>query len=135
MLNDNLHNAKLSMLCSYVLLKYFSMYIALSLLSASTQVRFVNVLDTVSFSCEVSGVPLPFVNWSVSAERISISAIPSSRALVTTMTINDNTIMSILTISSVQLDDAGVYICTAINGENSDQAFYDVRTGTFVCIF
>ena len=103
-----------------------------SLLSISSQVLFINVLNTVSFNCEVSGVPLPFVNWSMSEQRIPLNAISSGRASVATSTVNSDTIMSILTISSIQLDDAGLYICTAINGEISDQTTYDLRPGMYM---
>ena len=105
--------------------------VALSLLSAPTQVRFANVLDTVSFVCEVGGVPLPHVNWVMSEQRIPVS---NDRASVATSIINSNTIMSTLTIRSIQLNDAGLYICNAINGEVSEQAIYNVTTGTYVCI-
>ena len=101
----------------------------MSLLSTSTQLHFVNVLDTVSFSCEVSGIPLPFANWSMSAQEIPINAISSGRALVTTAIVNSNTILSTLTIRSVQFDDAGLYICSGINGEISNQAYYNMTTG------
>ena len=68
----------------------------------------------------------------MSAQGIQISAISSGRASVTTTNVNSVTVMSILTIRSVQLDDAGAYICTAINGEVSDQAFYNMTTGKYV---
>ena len=107
--------------------------VALGLLSTSSQVQLVNVLDTVSFNCEVSGVPLPFINWSMSEQRIPISAISSGRASVTTTVVNSNTIMSTLTMRSVQLNDAGLYVCYAINGEISDQVFYNMTTG--MCVY
>ena len=114
-----------------MLLKYVLMFcVALSLLSAPNQVRFVNVLDTVSFICEISGVPLPYANWLVSEQRIPVSG---DRTSVTTTVVNSNTIMSTLTMRSVQLNDAGLYICNAINGETSDQAFYNITTG--MCAF
>ena len=91
--------------------------------------HFVNVLDTVSFSCEVSGIPLPFANWSMSAQEIPINAISSGRALITTAIVNSNTILSTLTIRSVQFDDDGLYICAGINGEISNQAYYNMTTG------
>ena len=91
--------------------------------------RLVNVLDTVSFNCEVGGVPLPFVNWSMSEQKIPISAFSSGRASVSTTVVNSNTIMSTLTMRSVQLSDAGLYVCYAINGEISDQVFYNMTTG------
>ena len=111
----------------------FAYIVALSLVSASTQVHFVNVMDTVSFNCEVNGIPLPFANWSMSAQRIPINAISSGRASVTTTIVNSDTILSILTIRSVQLNDAGLYICTGINGEISNQAYYNMTTGK--CIY
>lgn len=89
-------------------------------------------MDIVSFNCEVSGVPLPFVNWSMSTREIPVNAISSGRASVTTTTVNSNTVMSVLLIRSVKLDDAGLYICNAINGEIYEQAFYNVTTGTYV---
>ena len=95
--------------------------------------RLVNVLDTVSFNCEVSGVPLPFVNWLMSTQEIPVNTISNGRASVTTTTINSNTVMSQLTIRSVQLDDAGLYICNGTNGEISDQGYYNITTG-MVCV-
>ena len=107
------------------------LYVALSLLS-TTQVHMVNVLDTVSFNCEVSGIPLPFVNWSMSVQQIPINAISSGRASVTTTVVNSNTILSTLTMRSVILDDAGQYICTGINGEVSNQVYYNMSTGKYI---
>ena len=71
----------------------------------------------------------------MSEQRITISAISSGRVSVATITVNNNTIMSTLTMRSVQLNDAGLYICNTINGEISDQAFYNMTTSMCVHIF
>ena len=102
------------------------------MLSAANQVQLVNVLDTVSFNCEVSGVPVPFVNWSMFEQGIPIDAISNGRAFVAVTTVNSNTIMSTLTIRSIQLNDAGTYICSVFNGEISAQGFFNMTTGTYV---
>ena len=97
--------------------------------------RLVNILDTVSFSCEVGGVPLPFVNWSMSEQGVPIHAISNGRASVAVTTVNSNTIISTLTIRAIQLNDAGTYICNIFNGEISDQGFFNMTTGMCVIIF
>jgi len=60
--------------------------------------------DTLNVSCElVVGTPTPVITWSRGAGRLPVT---SSRADVTG---------SRLVVTSLQVDDGGVYTCTASN--------------------
>ena len=66
----------------------------------------------VTLTCTASGIPLPSVMW---LDQDSGTVVPA-----TDMIINDTTIMSTLTLTSLQADDFGSYECTATNMFDND---------------
>ena len=104
-------------------------FIALQSLSASFQEQSVNVLQTIQFVCEFSGIPLPHVNWSMSSHETPVGAIFTGRAYVTNDNTANNTVISTLTLQSIQLEDAGKYMCIAVNGEIYASVIYNLTTG------
>lgn len=86
-----------------------------------------NESDTVTLVCEVFGVPLPTVMWSV-PEGTEVGISSMERA--------NYSLASTLEINSVTLSNEGDYICTATNGVRNvtveASAFVYVQ-GTCLC--
>ena len=67
--------------------------------------------DSVSIECTASGRPLPSLSWHNDGVQINTSG----RISITSDAVNSTFINSVLTVSSVTLDDEAVYTCTAMN--------------------
>ena len=80
-----------------------------------------NESDILILICEVLGMPLPTVQWSV-PEGVQYN--------ITSMETEDNSVISILAIDSVSLGDEGNYVCSGTNGVRD----VTVEAGAFVYI-
>ncbi len=76
--------------------------------------------DTLRLECVVTGVPLPVVTWikdgvslSSSSPQISITISPEG--------------MAVLTISSISVEDSGVYVCNTTNIASNDFQGFNVQ--------
>ena len=72
-----------------------------------------NVGYTVFFTCRFSGLPPPAVTWLLGAANVNVSN--SSRASVSSAGTGAASYANTLTITSVQLADAGLYTCLIRN--------------------
>lgn len=87
-------------------------------------------MKEVNFTCEVSGSPITSIHigwtWTTSTlddrNNITITTIP-----------NNNLIVSVLTIHSLQLSDAGLYKCTASLEGLTRSIAYNLTIGMYVC--
>jgi len=70
------------------------------------------VNDNATFTCTATGIPLPTITWS-SDSRNSIEATGD-------IIMDDDRIVSMLTLSNVQDDDFDNYTCTANNVLSTD---------------
>ena len=86
-------------------------------------------MQTVQLTCEFRGIPLPTVNWSASPQVNLSGAIASGRILVTTDPTINHRIVSVLTIQTIQLEEAGRYTCTAETVGLSESVIYEITTG------
>ena len=77
----------------------------LQLQSNSLLTNISNFMDTVNLTCEFSGFPLELI-------QINWTPLLSDRQAIST-DVTDNRIISVLTISSAQLNDSNLYNCTA----------------------
>ena len=80
----------------------------------------INEGSSFTIPCKASGYPAPMIIWSRSdgfvSDRVSISdgiSVPTGNENVTRVSVN-------LTITNVSREDAGVYVCQAINCIGSD---------------
>ena len=79
----------------------------------------VNVNETVSFTCEAEGAPVPDIQWEYvgdgeSTPSTNASSGSGSFSLATiNVTMNENFVRSILTLDPVVYDDYGLYRCVA----------------------
>ena len=81
--------------------------------------------DNVTFTCTVTGIPLPIITWS-SDSRNSIEATGD-------IVIDANRTVSMLMLSNLQDDDFDNYTCTAINMFGSDDV--TALLGSECCLF
>ena len=73
--------------------------------------------DTASFTCQVTGGPLPTIAWYFNGALL----INGMKRLISIIILNSNiTINSILVIMNVQSSDVGTYTCNATNVVSSD---------------
>ena len=70
--------------------------------------------DNVTFTCMATGIPLPDITWS-SDDMNSIEATGD-------FVMDNNTRVSILTLSNLQDEDFDYYTCTVTNMFDSDSA-------------
>ncbi len=78
--------------------------------------------DTLRLECVVTGDPNPAVTWikddvslSSSSPQISITISPEG--------------MAVLSISSITVEDSGVYLCNATNIASNDFQIFNVQIG------
>ena len=72
--------------------------------------------DTVFFTCQATGGPVPTISWYFNGAQLADGAIHT----ISETSVNTTTINSILTIMSVQSSDVGTYTCNATNVVSSD---------------
>ena len=75
--------------------------------------------SSVELSCNVSGVPLPQVEWFTNS---SDGLTPVDDNVVIGSMENENGVSSTLTLLSIQLSESGVYLCMANNSLGFDTA-------------
>ena len=74
--------------------------------------------QTVVFTCQATGEPLPNISWSFN--DISINNEINLNKYYTSRSSIDITVTSTLTIMNVELSDAGTYTCNATNVVSND---------------
>ena len=86
----------------------------------------VNVTDSATFTCEVAGVPLPSISWTLPNGSQIISQVTDSArdgspifALTTRSDVSPIVASSVLSIGSVSPGDEGEYTCTAMNSRDT----------------
>ena len=86
----------------------------------------INVTNNATFVCEVAGVPLPSISWTLPNGNQIISQVIGSRSdssqiFALTETSNESPIaaVSVLYIESVSPGDEGEFVCTAMNERNT----------------
>ena len=72
---------------------------------------------TASFTCQVSGEPLPTITWCINGAPVNMSN--TEKYMITNRTL-PNTVINILSIINVQSSDVGTYTCNATNVVSSD---------------
>ena len=72
----------------------------------------VNETNTVTFSCQAVGEPVPTISWSFNGVMVNVSAIN----LYSNISLLNRTLVeSLLIITNVQLSDVSTYTCHAEN--------------------
>ena len=71
-----------------------------------------NETNLVTFSCQVTGEPVPTIIWYLDGVMINVS---STSKYNVTSSIHGTMITSIITIMNTQSSDAGIYTCEAEN--------------------
>ena len=79
-----------------------------------------NETNSVTFSCQAIGEPVPTISWHFNGTMINVS--DTSKYSVFN-TINGNEITSLFTIMTTQSSNAGVYTCEAENFLGTDRNF------------
>ena len=86
----------------------------------------IRVSTRVELSCNVSGLPLPQVQWfRVSEEEGVIEVMVDSSIALTELT-GEYVVTSTLTLMSIQLQESGTYMCTANNSLGMATAQADI---------
>ena len=75
--------------------------------------------DDVVFICQVSGEPVPVINWYFSGTIVNVET-DLNKFNVSQSSINITTINNILTVMNVESSDVGTYTCNATNVVSSD---------------
>ena len=109
----------------------------MELQSGTNYTQTANIMDTVNFTCNVTGFPYTSIQirWIFPAttldDRIDINAVT-----------NDDYAVSTLTIKSIQLTDAGLYRCTASLGGLDGNILFNLTVGmcisqlcTYICMY
>ena len=71
--------------------------------------------ETVSFTCQATGEPVPTINWHFTGDLLV-----NGMEHISMMSLNTTTISSTLTIMNVQSSDVGTYTCNATNVVSTD---------------
>ena len=72
--------------------------------------------DTTSFTCQVTGEPVPTISWYFNGDLL----VNGTEHMISTMLLNTTTINSTLKIMNVQSSDVGTYKCNATNVVSND---------------
>ena len=77
----------------------------------------VNVVspDPAMFSCTADGVPRPDITWLRVNNGTEMEVLEDSSTQITTTTLSDRLIMSVLTFNETQSSRSGVHVCSATN--------------------
>jgi len=84
------------------------------------------ITGSVTFTCTATGIPLPTITWMDENDN--------SVLVGSDMIIDDITILSTLTLSSLQNDDFDNYTCTATNMFGSDNVITLLRSEFIFCM-
>ena len=79
--------------------------------------------STASFTCQVTGEPVPAISWSFNGVAIKLnneSDMNKYDISQSSLKFNVTTITNTLTIMNVESSDVGTYICNATNALSSD---------------
>ena len=71
--------------------------------------------DPAMFSCTADGVPRPDITWLRVSNGTEMEVLEDSSTQITSTTLSDRHIMSILTFSGTQPSRSVVYVCSAEN--------------------
>ena len=71
--------------------------------------------DPAMFSCTADGVPRPDITWLRVSNGTEMEVLEDSSTQITTTTLSDRFIMSVLTFSETQPFGSGVYVCLVTN--------------------
>ena len=85
-----------------------------------------NETNTLTFSCQATGEPVPNISWyfnSIVANTSNIINTSNTSEYNVTNSINKNVITSLFTIMNTKLSDVGNYTCYAENSFGDDQDF------------
>ena len=74
--------------------------------------------DTVSFTCQAAGQPIPTITWYYNGAPVDEAN--AMKYSISVMLLNTATISNTLTIMSVQSSDVGTYTCNATNVVSTD---------------
>ena len=69
--------------------------------------------DTVSFTCQATGEPVPTITWYFNS--VQLNEANTMKYTTSVMSLNDTTISNMLTIMNVESSDVGTYTCNATN--------------------
>ena len=69
--------------------------------------------DTASFTCQVTGKPVPTISWYFNG--ISVDEAITMKYTISVMSLNTTTIRNTLRIMNVEFSDVGTYTCNATN--------------------
>ena len=78
--------------------------------------------DPAMFSCTADGVPTPDITWWRVYNRTEMAVKEDPSTQITTTTLNDRLIMSVLRFSETQPSRSGAYVCRATNLLDSARA-------------
>ena len=76
-----------------------------------------NIGDTVFFTCQATGEPVPSISWYFSGALVQNNTI---KYMISELELSNATINSTLTISNVDISDIGIYTCNATNVVSTD---------------
>ena len=83
----------------------------------------VNISSTATFTCEVAGVPLPSISWTLpNGSRLISQVMSNGSPIFVLMEVSDESpivVVSMLSIWSVVPGDAGEYACNAMNSRDT----------------
>ena len=74
--------------------------------------------DTVSFTCQTTGKPVPTISWYFNGVPLDESN--TIKYTISMMSLNTTTISNTLTIMNVESSDVGTYTCNATNVISTD---------------
>ena len=77
-----------------------------------------NETNSITFSCQAIGEPVPTISWYFNGEMIDVSN--ASKYIISNSS-NGTMVISLLTIMNTQSSDVGRYTCVAENIIDSDQ--------------
>ena len=96
----------------------FCIYIVTPLIHPEVIDQTQNEGDTVSFTCQATGEPVPTITWYFNS--VQLDKANTMKYTISVMSLNDTTISNMLTIMNVESSDVGTYTCNATNVVSSD---------------
>jgi len=79
----------------------------------------INETESVNFSCEATGEPVPYIIWYFNDVMINVSD-SSNKYMIASRSLNITTIENTLTVYNATSSDVGMYSCNATNTIGSD---------------